>query len=133
VSQVAAGDRPRKAARIVVVDPNADMRTILGMLLEHRGYAVAAIKDPDEALALVATEGADAMIGEHPLPLRDGRTLCGALHDDPRTRHIPFIAVTARALPENLEDAWISHPHGVFAKPVQPRVVLDHVERLLGF
>jgi CheY-like chemotaxis protein len=117
---------------VVIVDPSRDFRTILGTLFEHRGYAAAATDDPDQALAWARTRRPAVLIGEHPLPLSDGRVLCDALMEDPRTASIPFVAVTAVAFAEDLAHARDSHRHGVFAKPIKPSRIFDHVDTLLS-
>lgn len=132
MSSPRAGGNGAGHPRVLIVEPNGDMRLILAKLLEHEGFAVTATDDPDHALELAVTFGTEVMIGEHPLPLSDGRFLCAALLEDARTCSIPFVAVTARALPEDLACARTTHLHGVFAKPVAPRRVLEHVKRLLG-
>jgi CheY-like chemotaxis protein len=116
----------------VVVDPSRDFRTILVEFLTHDGFAAAATADPDEALDWALTRQPAVIVGEHPLSLRDGRLLCEALLDDPATAAIPFLAVTARALPEDLDSAGRTHAHGVLSKPAEPAAILRHVRRLLA-
>lgn len=117
---------------VVVVDPQEDFCTILGTLLEAEGFEALGTTDPDHALDLVRERRPAAMVGEHPLPVRDGRPLCSVLLDDPTTASIPFIAVTARAFADDLKSARGTHLHGVFTKPVRPRRIVEHIRDLLG-
>jgi CheY-like chemotaxis protein len=123
---------PADPPLVVIVDPSRDFRTILVEFLTHDGFAAAATADPDEALEWALTREPAAMVGEHPLSLSDGRMLCEALEGDPATAAIPFLAVTARAFPEDLDSARETHPHGVLSKPAEPNAILRHVHRLLG-
>jgi CheY-like chemotaxis protein len=116
---------------VIIVDPNRDVRTILVSLLNSRGFRALATADPGEAFRWARGRSPAVLIGEHPLPLDDGRPLCTALLEDPSTAHIPFVAVTSRAFPEDLRGAKETHLHGVFAKPVQPRRILEHIRTLI--
>jgi CheY-like chemotaxis protein len=116
----------------VIVDPSRDFRTILVQFFTHDGFAAAATSDPDEALDWALTRQPAVMVGEHPLSLRDGRPLCEALLDHPATAAIPFLAVTARAFPEDLDSARRTHAHGVLSKPAEPAAILSHIHRLLA-
>ncbi len=97
----------------------------------HQGFRALSTPDADEALEWAIARCPSVMVGEHPLPLRDGRLLCAALLEDDRTASIPFVTVTARALPDDLAAARESHHHGVFAKPVQPGQIFDHIRELV--
>lgn len=116
---------------VLIVDPNRDFRTILVHFLRHEGLAAEATGDPDEALALIRAAPPAAIIGEHPLRLRDGRLLCAVLQEEEDTASIPFVAVTARAFPEDIQHAEQTHHAGVFTKPVGPQRVSAHVRELL--
>lgn len=123
---------PEDPPLVVIVDPNHDFRAILGALFEHKGFASASTADPDEALRWVRDRRPAALIGEHPLTLADGRILCAVLLEDPVTAAIPFVAVTAVAFHDDLQVARETHPHGVFAKPIEPHRIFEHVRALLN-
>lgn len=118
-------------ATILVVDPNRDQRTILSALLRDRGYRVLDTADPEEALRLAAEWAPDLILGEHPVELPDGSALCEAFLEDPLTADIPFLALTARAMPDEVEAARATHTAGVLLKPVSLTRLLAAVEAVL--
>jgi CheY-like chemotaxis protein len=130
VSGAAGGQGETGGALVMIVDPNPDVREILGMLLQHEGFAALSTTEPDEALEWARERGPAVIVGEHPLELSDGRLLCAALREDPRTAAIPFVAVTAHGFPDDVESAVEGHPHGVFVKPVRPLLLLEHIRSL---
>ena len=71
-------------------------------------------------------------MGEHPQLLPDGRVLCLALAQDPLTSHIPFLAVTSRAFPREVEDARHGHPFGVRIKPTDTLELVQDLLQLAG-
>lgn len=95
------------------------------------GYDVVVTDDPADALRRIEAAPPTAIIGEHPLHLPDGRTLCEALLEDASTAAIPFLALTARAFPPEVRDAERTHPRGVLTKPANPGRLLDWLRRNL--
>jgi CheY-like chemotaxis protein len=120
------------SGRVLVVDPDPDARRILIMLLEHRGYFVAATDDPLTALELARARVPHAILGEHPQRLPDGSLLCETLLLDEATRGIPFLAVTAGATPAELVRARRTHPAGVAVKPLPLLEIAELVDGLVG-
>ncbi|NIP78562.1 MAG: hypothetical protein GWM90_04905 [Gemmatimonadetes bacterium] len=116
---------------VLVVEPDRDYGDVLSAFLEHDGFAVVRPRDPDDALDSVRRLRPVALLGEHPLRLRDGRSLCTAVRADPATASIPFLAITGRAGPEDLEDAARTHGEAVFAKPPDHTRVLSLLAELL--
>ena len=87
-------------ARILVVEDDADLRSLLTRGLQGAGYAVAAVADGGAAVA-AATDGADVIVLDIGLPDADGRDVCQAL----RARGVtaPVIFLTARdATPDRI-------------------------------
>jgi two-component system, OmpR family, response regulator len=79
--------------RLIVVEDDADLRSLLVRGLGEEGFAVRAASDAASGLAL-AGEPADALVIDVGLPDADGRDLCQAL----RSRGVtaPVLFLTAR-------------------------------------
>lgn len=117
---------------IFLVDPNDDHRAMLMTLLGIAGYETAGSATADAAVKRIRLHRPTLIIGEHPTPLSDGRPLCEVLAADPSTRDIPFLALTARAMPEEFEAARAAHPAGVLVKPVSLVRIVEEVLTLIG-
>lgn len=117
---------------ILLVDPNQDQRAILTALLKSHGYGVLATDDPEEALRWAVERRPDLILGEHPVDLPEGDPLCVALLGNPATAGIPFLALTSRAMPDEILAARASHPAGVLVKPVPLPRLLAEVEVVLA-
>lgn len=119
------------APLVLIVDPDPDTRAILAAFLTHAGFEV----DVESAGASVPSRAAArrpaAIVGEHPIRLDDGRLLCTVLREDPATRDIPFVALTANALPSQVSDAMITHDV-VFVKPPDFMRLVAAVTDLVG-
>jgi CheY-like chemotaxis protein len=66
------------------------------------------------------------------IPEVDGWEATRILRQDPATKTIPIIALTAHALAEDREKATAFGFTSYLAKPVEPRAVAAEVRRWLG-
>ncbi|HXY39589.1 MAG TPA: ATP-binding protein [Vicinamibacteria bacterium] len=84
------------STRILVADDNADMRAYLARLLRPLG-TVEAVVDGREALAAIRRQAPDLVLSDVMMPNLDGLALVRALREDPRTRTLPIVLLSARA------------------------------------
>lgn len=83
--------------RILVVDDNAANRMILGVMLEHFGYAVAEAASAEQALTLLPGGRFAAVLLDQTLPGLSGLEALGRIRAMPEPlRSIPVIPVTGR-------------------------------------
>ena len=85
------GDRPE----VLVVDDNADLRTYLARLLES-DYAVRTAVDGADALEQIGERVPDLVLTDVMMPNLDGFELLARLRNEPRTRRLPVIVLSAR-------------------------------------
>src|ERR1700733_6053249 len=82
-------------ARILVVDDIEANIRLLEAKLSAEYYDVITASDGPTALALAAGEHPDIVLLDVMMPGMDGFEVCRRLKDDPLTRHIPVVLVTA--------------------------------------
>ena len=82
-------------ARILVVDDIEANVRLLEAKLSAEYYQVLSATDGPTALALAAAEHPDIILLDVMMPGMDGFQVCRRLKDDPATRHIPVVLVTA--------------------------------------
>ena len=83
------------SARILVVDDIEANVRLLEAKLEAEYYEVLTAGDGPTALAVAANEQPDIVLLDVMMPGMDGFQVCRRLKDDPETRHIPVVLVTA--------------------------------------
>lgn len=83
------------SARILVVDDIEANVRLLEAKLTAEYYQVSVAYDGPTALALAASELPDVILLDVMMPGMDGFTVCKKLKEDPATRHIPVVLVTA--------------------------------------
>ncbi|MGK5676117.1 SpoIIE family protein phosphatase [Micromonospora sp. URMC 106] len=112
----AAGDGPRDAATVLVVDDNADARAFLTSLLAPHHRVVAAA-DGREALDRIAERVPDLVLTDVMMPRLDGFGLVRALRDDRRTAGLPILMLSARAGEEAAVEGLRAGADDYLAKP----------------
>ncbi|MDP1738273.1 MAG: PleD family two-component system response regulator [Caulobacter sp.] len=83
------------SARILVVDDIEANVKLLEAKLAAEYYEVLTAYDGPTALAIAASESPDIILLDVMMPGMDGFAVCRRLKDDPITRHIPVVLVTA--------------------------------------
>lgn len=86
----------QKQSLILMVDDNPENLRLLGGILEQRGYATAFAINGDEAIHFIVSEKPDLILLDVVMPGDDGYEVCKKLKDDPQTKMIPIIFLTAR-------------------------------------
>ena len=106
---------------ILVVEDNPMNMKLVRVLLEQEGYVVTEAMDAEEALEILKYRDFDLIIMDIQLPKMDGLTLTRLLKKNPKTRHIPIVALTAHAMKGDEQKALAAGCEGYIAKPIDTR------------
>ena len=117
---------------LLLVEDNEDNRIIYSTVLRHLGYTVLEALDGVQAIALARSELPDLILMDISIPEVDGWEATRILRQDPATKDIPIIALTAHALADDRERATMVGFTAYLAKPVEPRAVVAEVRRWIG-
>ncbi|MGN9813558.1 ATP-binding protein [Micromonospora sp. BQ11] len=96
-ASAAASAYAARGARILVADDNADMRAYLVRLLTGQGWQVETVGDGQAALAAIHRDPPDLVLTDVMMPDVDGFELVRRLRDEPSTRTLPIVVLSARA------------------------------------
>jgi CheY-like chemotaxis protein len=84
-----------KEYTILLVEDTADVRTMMRVMLETRGFTVKETADGLEALEVVRREMPDAILLDMSLPGADGYQTARLIRQLPGCKDLPIIACTA--------------------------------------
>jgi two-component system phosphate regulon response regulator PhoB len=87
---------PEMKGRILIVEDEAAIREMLGYALSKEGFAFEEASDADEARAAVNRARPDLILLDWMLPGVSGVDYARRIRNDPETRDIPIIMLTAR-------------------------------------
>ena len=123
-------DSSRKT--VLLVEDNEDNLVVYRTILEHVGYNVLEARDGEEGVSRAQQHHPDLILMDISIPKIDGWEATRRLKAEGDTRDIPIIALTAHALEEDRQKALQAGCDGYLAKPVEPRRVVQEVERFVG-
>ncbi|HYF94176.1 MAG TPA: response regulator [Symbiobacteriaceae bacterium] len=90
----------KEAPAILVVDDDPDVRRIVRVILERRGYVTWAASDGQEAYRMIMEQRPDLLILDLMMPNMDGFQLVRLLRQRRWTQRIPLLVLTALDLTE---------------------------------
>lgn len=121
-----------KLKTVLLVEDNEDNLVVYRTILEHVGFRVIEARDGEEGVSRAREHLPDLILMDISIPKMDGWEATQRLKADGNTKQIPIIALTAHALEEDRQKALQAGCDGYLAKPVEPRRVVQEVERFVG-
>lgn len=120
------------APRILVVDDNALNSKLTKLLLTGHGYEVETAGNAAEALESIARARPQLILMDLQLPGMDGFELTRRLKQDPATKCIRVVALTAYAMKGDEQRAADAGCDGYISKPIDTRRLPALVEHYLS-
>ena len=121
-----------KRNRILVVEDEESLLKLESILLSSKGYSVTGVMDGRSALEEVRANRPDLVILDIMLPEIDGFEVCRQIKEDPETRQIPVLILTAKKNSQDLARGQQVGCDAYITKPFKSVKVLDKVQELLG-
>ncbi|AUB81299.1 phosphate regulon transcriptional regulator PhoB [Candidatus Thiodictyon syntrophicum] len=118
-------------ASILIVDDEPDIRAVIRFALEGADFRCLEAGHADEARRLLAAEEPDLMLLDWMLPGRSGLELAQQLKQNPKTRALPIIMVSARGEEEDRIKGLDTGADDYIAKPFSPRELVARVNAVL--
>ncbi len=116
--------------RVLVVDDDAVIRQLIGINLELEGFEVHMAVDGEEALSQAVSLMPDVVVLDVMMPRLDGLEVARRLRQDPRTRAIRLVLVSARAQAADLRRGEDTGVDAYVTKPFEPDELVAVVRRL---
>ena len=120
----------KKQEKILVLDDDTDIGTMIKMMLEYKGYSVTVFERADQAAELLGNAGVDLVIMDMLLSGVNGTDLCAELKKNVSTAHIPVIMISAH--PNAKEICLQAGADEFMSKPFDMQDVLSRIDRLIN-
>jgi two-component system cell cycle response regulator len=114
--------------KILLADDEEDIKVVLKMFLESKGYEVCTAFDGLDTIDQVKREQPDVILLDIMMPLIDGFEVCKKLKADPTTAQIPVIMLSAASHAESIKRGLDAGAIDYLVKPFEP----EHLQKLLG-
>ncbi len=120
--------------RVLVIDDEADIRAIVqGCLEDIAEWEVLTATSGEEGIQLAIAEQPDGILMDVSMPGMSGLEALHRLQADSKTKIIPVILLTAKALSEEQEVFTTLAIAGVITKPFDPMTLVDQVTDVFGW
>jgi CheY-like chemotaxis protein len=117
--------------RILVVEDQDSIRRMIEALVQARGYEVTAVASGTKAIDVAATEPPDLVLLDLMLPGQyDGFEVCRRLREDPSTRRVPVVIISALDDEQSRKRAADAGATAYYTKPFSPIALLKEIDRL---
>jgi len=117
--------------KVLIVEDEEHMRSLLKYNLNKENYEIYTAKDGREGLDEVKKQKPDLIISDVMMPRMDGYEFCRSLREDPETKTIPFIFLTAKGqLPDKVEGLRTGADDYI-TKPFIPKELIEMVNARL--
>jgi len=118
-------------ARILVVDDEPDIRTIVGLNLTLAGMEFGEAGNGTEAMEILAHDEWDACVLDLAMPKADGYTVLEELKKRDQLHRMVVVVLSARGTPSAAIKAMQMGAHAHLTKPFSPAAVAKIIEELI--
>ena len=123
---------PTNAQKILVADDEVYMLRLLEMTFKKGGYIVVSCRDGQAALATAAAELPQLIVLDVMMPGLDGLGALRQLKENPATRDIPVVVLSAKGHALTRVEAETAGAVLFLAKPFSPNQLLGEVQKILA-
>lgn len=120
-----------KKNKILFVDDETDLVTVVTFRLKNAGYEVVTAYDGQEGLDKARSEKPDLIILDLMLPKVNGYKVCKTLKSEDKYKAIPIILFTARAQETDKKMGKEVRADAYIVKPFEPETLLAKIRELL--
>jgi len=119
--------------KILIVDDEPGIRELVNSTLRLSGYQIFQAESGQKAIQIARAERPDLIIMDITMPGDiDGLEATHILKNDPETKGITIIILTARIQEADLEKGFAAGADDYFTKPFSPLALIKKMEEVLG-
>ena len=119
------------SATILVVEDEPQVQELVAVNLEHAGHRVRRASTAGEAVTSIREELPDVLILDWMLPDESGLSLTRRLREDERTRALPILMLTARAMEHDKISGLEAGADDYLTKPFSPKELAARIKAVL--
>src|SRR5512147_1814631 len=116
---------------ILIVDDDADLRTILVRTFKRDPYILLEAEDGGDALRICQAQPPDLLLLDIMMPGLEGVAACERMRALPNMQHVPILMVTALEDPQTIERSFSAGATDYITKPINLGVLRQRVRYLL--
>jgi len=119
------------SASVLVVEDEPQIQELVAVNLEHFGHRVRRASTAEEAEAAIRSALPDVVILDWMLPGESGLAFARRLRSDARTRDLPILMLTARAMEQDKISGLEAGADDYLTKPFSPKELAARIKAVL--
>jgi two-component system, OmpR family, phosphate regulon response regulator PhoB len=119
------------SATVLVVEDEPQIQELLAVNLEHSGHKVLRAASAEEAEAAIRKALPDVVVLDWMLPGESGLAFARRLRADERTRDLPILMLTARAMEQDKISGLEAGADDYLTKPFSPKELAARIKAVL--
>ena len=119
------------SATILVVEDEPQVQELVAVNLEHSGHKVLRAASAEEAEASIRNALPDVLVLDWMLPGESGLAFARRLRSDERTRELPILMLTARAMEQDKISGLEAGADDYLTKPFSPKELAARIKAVL--
>ena len=119
------------SATVLVVEDEPHIQELVAVNLEHAGHRVVRAASAEEAETAIRASLPDVLVVDWMLPGESGLAFVRRLRGDPRTRDLPILMLTARAMETDKLLGLEAGADDYLTKPFSPRELAARIKAVL--
>jgi len=116
--------------KVLIVDDEPNVRRLSRTILSKK-FDVFEAENGIQAIEMAKVQKPDIILMDMMMPKMDGLTACQAIRNDPETKSIPIIMVTAVGFELNMKLSQQMGSNGYLTKPFSPHDLLAKIAQVL--
>jgi two-component system phosphate regulon response regulator PhoB len=118
-------------ATVLVVEDEPQIQELVAVNLEHSGHKVVRAASVEEAEAAIRSALPDVLVLDWMLPGESGLAFARRLRTDERTRDLPILMLTARAMEQDKVSGLEAGADDYLTKPFSPKELAARIKAVL--
>ena len=119
------------SATVLVVEDEPQIQELVAVNLEHSGHRVLRASSAEEAETAIRAELPDVLVLDWMLPGESGLSFARRLRADERTRDLPILMLTARAMEQDKLSGLEAGADDYLTKPFSPKELAARIKAVL--
>ena len=119
------------SATVLVVEDEPQIQELVAVNLEHSGHKVLRAASVEEAEAAIRKALPDVLVLDWMLPGESGVAFARRLRSDERTRELPILMLTARAMEQDKISGLEAGADDYLTKPFSPKELAARIKAVL--
>lgn len=123
-----------RGLKVLLAEDNLVNQKIAVKLLEKQGWTVSAVENGQDAVNRVLTDNFDVVLMDANMPVLDGLEATRLIRDNERKtgKHVPIIALTARAMQEDRGRCLNAGMDGYVTKPIDRKELFLTIGKIVS-